>query len=153
MLVLPFHVWFSRISNKIYLESLRHIRSSCTISFAVPFNFIRFLIIALCHRFCPSPMKFYLIHPQCTVLLIAWIKYCRSHGLNFWSKPHSSCRKSRNMASNPSPHANPKNRDSQNLGSLIYDTEVYGIYRSLKIHGSKKPPSRFSSPATSWNAA
>ena len=47
-LVWPFHVQFARISNKIYLESMRHIRSSCAVSFAVPFNYIRFLISALC---------------------------------------------------------------------------------------------------------
>ena len=43
----PFHVLFARISNKIYLESLRHIRSPCAVSFAVYFNFIRFLISTL----------------------------------------------------------------------------------------------------------
>ena len=51
-LVRPFHVLFARISNKIYLESLRHTRSPCTVSFAVPFNFIRFLIRALSSRIC-----------------------------------------------------------------------------------------------------
>ena len=44
----PFHVLFSRISNKMYLESLRYILSHCPVSFAVPFNFIRFQISALC---------------------------------------------------------------------------------------------------------
>ena len=47
-LVLPFHVLCARISNKIYLESLRYTRSPCTVTFVVPFNFIRFLISALC---------------------------------------------------------------------------------------------------------
>ena len=47
-LVRPFHVLCARISNKIYLESLRHTRSPCAVSFTVPFNFIRFLISALC---------------------------------------------------------------------------------------------------------
>ena len=37
-----------RNSNKIYLESLRYTRSPCTVTFVVPFNFIRFLISALC---------------------------------------------------------------------------------------------------------
>ena len=40
-------VLFARISNKTYLESLRHTCSPCTVSFAVPFNFIRFLSSAL----------------------------------------------------------------------------------------------------------
>ena len=47
-LVGPSHVLFARNLNKIYLESLRHTCSSCSVSFAVPFNFIRFLISALC---------------------------------------------------------------------------------------------------------
>ena len=34
--------------TKIYLESLRNIRLSWAVNFAVPFNFIRFLISALC---------------------------------------------------------------------------------------------------------
>ena len=50
-LVLPFHVLFARISNKTYLESLRHTRSPCSVSFAVPFNFIRFLISALWNNY------------------------------------------------------------------------------------------------------
>ena len=41
------YLLFSRISNKMYLESLRHTRSSCAVSFAVPFNFTRFLISTL----------------------------------------------------------------------------------------------------------
>ena len=45
--VRPFNVLFARISNKIYLETLRHTRSPCAVSFAVPFNFIRVLISAL----------------------------------------------------------------------------------------------------------
>ena len=32
----------------MYLESLRHTCSSCAVSFAVPFDFIRFMISALC---------------------------------------------------------------------------------------------------------
>ena len=51
-LVLPFHFLFARISNKMYLESLRHTCSPCTVSFTVPFNFIRFLISALCEHNC-----------------------------------------------------------------------------------------------------
>ena len=46
-LVRPFHNLFARISNKIYFESLRHTSSSCAVSFAVPFNFNRFLISTL----------------------------------------------------------------------------------------------------------
>ena len=44
----PFHVLCARISNKIYLKSLRHTRSPCVVSLAVPFYFIRVLISALC---------------------------------------------------------------------------------------------------------
>ena len=51
VLVLPFHVPCARISNKIYLECQRHTLSPCAVSFAVPFNFIRFLISALCPGF------------------------------------------------------------------------------------------------------
>ena len=50
-LVQPFHVLFVKISNKIYLESLRHTCSPCAFSFIVPFNFTRFLISALWYAF------------------------------------------------------------------------------------------------------
>ena len=60
-----YHVLFSRILNKIFLESLRYTRLPCTVSFAVPFNFIRFLISAL---WCPfwfqkkkSYLRFYIV--------------------------------------------------------------------------------------------
>ena len=59
-LVLPFHFLFARISNRTYLEFLRHNRSPCAASFAVPFNFVRFLISALCH-------SIYLAYNQYTV--------------------------------------------------------------------------------------
>ena len=47
-LVLPVHILCARMSNKIYLECLRQPRSLCAVSFAVPYNFIRFLITTLC---------------------------------------------------------------------------------------------------------
>ena len=49
-LVQPFHVLFARISNKVYLESLRHTCSHCTCTFNVSFSFIFFLIGLLCRR-------------------------------------------------------------------------------------------------------
>ena len=49
-LVLPFHFLFARISNRTYLEFLRHNRSPCAASFAVPFNFVRFKISAEVYR-------------------------------------------------------------------------------------------------------
>ena len=44
----PFHVLFARISNKIYLESLRYSRSPCAGTISVFCKFTRFTMAALC---------------------------------------------------------------------------------------------------------
>ena len=46
----------------VYLESLRHTRSPCAVSFAVPINFTRFLISTLCIITIADEDVTYLIH-------------------------------------------------------------------------------------------